>query len=376
MTESQMLMIRRDTKRLLAQKQFSVSSFFFSTQGISAVMSICGLGCSIGLLALPSAGASQSKASSQVSINHSRLFGQAYRAGDDAALLSRDPWLSPTDRPMPEEADIASVYTLCLIDAQNRKSPPNVIRLKSYCESQRSHLNAIAGAQDPSVPYLIAPRNGQVRGPAPTVRWNPVAGVRRYQVRLVRLRDRKVMRNWETEASRITLPAGLNLLPGEAYRVVVEADNGTSSRMEACSANLHFSVLSSDESRVLAKNLEETRSERGPGLTPENLPLREAEVLFNRGLKAEAFELLKQHEQRNPSLQGQFLLGDLANSQGLNQQAQGYFRQAATLATRAGDPAAAGEASEREVQARALADQARRGDCDAIPQKAATRSEP
>ena len=325
----------------LPAKQFSIVRSLFPRKIFITTLSISSLPCLFSLLTSQSAWANNLKA-----ISNS----------------------NPTK-------DIASI--LCPVEAQSRNSSYN-IRIQSYCQKQRTLRNPIPGAQDPSLPYLLTPRLGLVRGPTPTVRWNPVAGVRRYQLWLVRQGDRKVVWGTKIEASSITLPAQPELMPGEVYQLVVETDNGTSSRMEACSAILNFSVLRRGDKAYqnLEQELAEIRSQRGQGSSPQTLALQEAVALFNRSLNAEALELLKQHEYQNPSLQGQFLLGELANSQGLNQQAQGYFSRAATLATQAGNAEAVAEASKSADRARALTDQARQGICDPSHLTKPTRSAP
>ncbi len=326
-----------------------------------------------GLLAPHSVLANIFKASKSLAYDQGRLSSLAHTAGERGALLQRAAGLNYKNWPSRDEQKIASnvipsknvASILCRpIETLSSKSSINV-RLASFCVNTRSPLKPISGAQDPSLPYLLAPRLGRVSGPTPTVRWNPVPGVRRYQLWLIRQRDRQVVWGTTVEASRITLPAKLNLMPGEIYQVVVEADNGTSSRKEPCSGGLNFGVLTLAEAKELEKELVTIRSQRGPGVTPQVLALLEAQALSNLKLKAEAFHLLKQLEHQNPSLQGQLLLGELANSQGLNEQARGYFSQAASLATLAGDTEGSREASEGLDLARAIAEQASQGNCGA-----------
>jgi hypothetical protein len=372
--------ISKRTMQAFSAKQFNPASGLHARKISNATFSIISLILSTGLLAPPAVWANIFKATSTRTLAQGRLSNQAYAAGEDGALFRRGSGPNVKHWPRRDVQNIASnvipsknvASILCPIET---KSSINV-RLKSYCESQRSPLKPTLGIQDPSLPYLLAPRLGQVSSPTPTLRWNAVAGVRRYQLWLVRQRDRQVVWGTAVEASQITLPSKLKLMPGELYQVVVEADNGTSSRMETCSAGLNFGVLTLAEAQELEKKLTDIRSQRGPGTTPQNLALQEAEALISLRLKAEAFDLLKQHEHQNPSLQGQFLLGDLANSQGLNQQARGYFSQAAALAIRAGDTEGGREASDRRDLTRALAEQAGQGKCGTSRSTVPTRSAP
>ncbi len=327
---------------------------------------------STGLLATPSAWANIFVSTSTLNSHQGRLSSHAYTAGEDDALLHRGAGHNYKIWPRRDEQNFASnippsktiVPILCRSNESLKSNSSINVRIHSYCSNDRDIFTPVHGAQDPSLPYLLAPRLGKVSSPTPTVRWNAVAGVRRYKIRLVGQRDRKVLWTSDVEASHITLPAHLNLVPGELYRVVVEADNGTSSRMEPCSAGLGFSVLPSDAAKELENKRAKIRSQRGSGAPPKLLALREADELLLKELKMEAFDLLKLHEQKNTSLQGQFLLGTVANSLGLNQLAQAYFSQAVMLATQNGDAEGIREASKSEKQAPTLAKQARRGNCD------------
>jgi hypothetical protein len=143
----------------------------------------------------------------------------------------------------------------------------------------------------------------------------------------------------------------LNLVAGEAYHLVVEADNDTSSRLEPLSAELRFGLLPLTEVRELELDLAEIRSIREPDVTPQTQALLEAGALEQRGLVAEAFALLNEREREKPSLEGQLQLGRLSSLQGLNQKAQSHFRQAAALASQAGDVEGGREAREGEQRA-------------------------
>ena len=288
-----------------------------------------------------------------------QAFNSVQRRWEDDALLSRGTRLNPEDRLIRKGRGMASI--LCQSGAQNFKTS-DYVTVSSFCESQRAApVQAIIGAQDPSLPYLLEPRISLVRGPTPTVRWNPVPGVRSYRLWLVRLRDRQLLWGPVIDSSRINLPAHLNLMAGESYQLVVEADNGTSSRLEPLSARLRFGVLPSAEAQQLEHDLAEIRSLRGPGVTPQSLVLLEASALEQRGLVAEAISLLDQQERQNPSLEGQLQLGRLASLQGLNQLAQNHFRQANALASQGGDAEGGREAREGEQRADRLAASARQG---------------
>lgn len=290
------------------------------------------------------------------------VYRQTYNTGQrrwaDDVLLDRGVRLSPEDRLISKGRGTATIN--CQSGAQIFKSF-DYVRVSSFCQSQRAApVLAIPGSQDPSLPYLLEPRLGLVRGPTPTLRWNPVAGVSRYVIRLFRSGDPRPLWNGTVaDASRITLPARANLVVGESYHLVVEADKDTSSRLEPLSAALRFGVLPASEVQQLEVDLAEIRSLSGPGITPQTLMLLEAAALEQRGLITEAFALLNQQESQKPTLEGQLQLGRLASLQGLNQQAQRHFRQAVALARQTGDGEAGHEALEGEQRALRLVTAAR-----------------
>ena len=218
----------------------------------------------------------------------------------------------------------------------------NYTQVSSFCQAQRAApVQAIPGSQDRNIPFLLAPRVTLVRSPQIAIRWNPVAGVQHYQLWLIRLRDRQLL--WGTQVvdtAHTTLPDTLTLEPGESYRLVVEANNGTSSQLEPASAKWRFGLLPQAEAKLLQRDLEEIRSLRSTGVPNQSLALLEATALEQRGLVAESMAVLARQEQQGQSLEGQLQLGRLANLQGLNQQAAAHYEQAAELAQTAGDDAA------------------------------------
>lgn len=300
----------------------------------------------------------------------------AYGTTEDRAVLHRVSRLHSNDGQRRTEYVIASKVGTIILCPKELQIPKKLFRFTSYCETQRSPLNLIPGYQDPSLPYLLTPRLGQVRevkDMTPKVRWNPVNGALGYTVRLFQKRDNKEIfkKTYKPDSkvfksSTLLLSRELKLLPGELYQLLVEADIGDyRSSIEPCMRDLlHIGVLLDAESRELDQRLAEISSRRGSGVAPEMLELEVVDELLKRNLKAEAFDSLQQSEKRKQSLQGQFLLGVLSSSQGLNQQAQVYFSQAATLASKVGDAEALREATNAGDMARNSADQAKNHKCD------------
>lgn len=283
-----------------------------------------------------------------------QAFSRSRGTWGEAELLRPGMRLNPEDRLISKGSGTANI----ICDSGSylfRKR--DLTQVSSFCQSQRSSpVQALPGSQDSAIPYLLEPRATLVRGPEVTVRWNPVAGVHRYQLWLMRLRDRRLL--WETQviqATKATLPAQLGLVAGETYRLVVEADNGSSSQLEPSNANLTFSLLSQAENQQLSKELDQIRSLRSPQDLSQNILFLEAGALEQRGLLAEAISLLERQEGRSQSLEGQLQLGRLNSLQGLNQRAQAHFRRAAQLASAVGDNDARQDAQDGETLARRLA---------------------
>jgi hypothetical protein len=286
-----------------------------------------------------------------------QAFSRAQGTWGEAQLLRPGMRLNPEDRLISKDNGIANI--ICE-NGSFLFRKRDLTQVLSFCQAQRSSpVQAIVGSQNDSIPYLLEPRATMVRGPEVTVRWNPVAGVRRYQLWLVRLRDRRLL--WETEVIKATnaiLPAQLGLLAGETYRLVVEAENGSSSQLEPLSATLSFSLLPQAESQQLNNDLNEIRSLRSAKAPSQSLVLLEAGALEQRGLLAEAISLLERKERLSQSLEGQLQLGRLNSLQGLNQRAQAHFRRAAQLAKAVADADAKQDAEDGEKLARRLADAA------------------
>lgn len=242
----------------------------------------------------------------------------------------------------------------CLNNSLKRlESNRSALRVSSLCPLNRAALQqALPGRQEPSIPYLIEPRSTLVVGPAVPVRWNPVAGAQSYQLWLLRERDRRLLwgRRIDRGSSTVLEPA-VGLVPGETYRLVVEADNGTSSQLEACSVPPSFGVLPPADSRVLEQELSEVR---GLAAEPRARALLEATVLRQHGLNAAAITTLERQQQQQGASPAVLLqLGHLYGQLGLNQRALESYQRAGQLAAAAGDPETRDEAGQNAAQARA-----------------------
>jgi hypothetical protein len=91
---------------------------------------------------------------------------------------------------------------------------------------------------DPTIPFVISPRNTNVIDSQQLLRWNPVAGARAYRVSVTGP-DVK----WKKSVNRSqALFSDVALKPGMRYRVMVTAENGASSQSET---GIGFSILDS-----------------------------------------------------------------------------------------------------------------------------------
>ena len=212
----------------------------------------------------------------------------------------------------------------------------SVLRLAARAESR-------PGGADPRIPYLIEPRNTTVQaGPLP-IRWNPVASVNGYQVWLLRQSDQRLLWGLRVENGISTvLPASENLIPGESYLVVVEADNGSSSQLDAGAASQAFRRTTLLEDQTLARQRAALPLQ---GRHPEATALLQADLLSQAELYAAAITSLEQQlGQRNASVAVLLELGQLYSRVGLNQLAYQRFLQASALAGSSADPEALVEA--------------------------------
>lgn len=191
--------------------------------------------------------------------------------------------------------------------------------------------DALAGAGDPRVPYLIAPRATSLVGMPVVMRWNPVAGVRGYQVWLLRQRDRQLLWGSRVEgASTIAVPANVSLIAGERYLVVVEADNGSSSVLDSPADDQAFRVATAAELASLKRQRTSLPLAR---LDPEAAALLQADGLSQYDLLDAAIATLERHVARHGPTLGVLLeLGRLYGRVGLNRLAGERFQQAGSLA--------------------------------------------
>ncbi len=143
------------------------------------------------------------------------------------------------------------------------------------------------GATDPRVPFIISPRKTRLLDGAPTLRWNASPGVSRYTVSV--MKDGAVHWRTETDRTRIAYPGKPPLEPGETYLLVVNAENGKSSRDEG-GVGLGFKMLRPEEGR----RVREIRGKLAGIKLPEHArSFTLARFYAGYSLRAEAIEILE-----------------------------------------------------------------------------------
>ena len=168
--------------------------------------------------------------------------------------------------------------------------------------------NSEIGGIDKSIPYLISPRHTLLINKQPMIRWNAVEGVKKYTVKIVT--GKKEIWSKITTQSSIQY-AGPTLKSGISYEVIIQADNGSSSRDDRSpltgklSENLDFRILRKEDINLPQKNqltdidsvLNEAKAYRDyriPGRLKSIYGLTEFNYL-NYGLIAESSFILEKY---------------------------------------------------------------------------------
>ena len=180
------------------------------------------------------------------------------------------------------------------------------------------------GGNDPSIPYIISPRNTSLLTGRPTLQWNPVEGATRYQVQV-----RGPGVNWKTEVSQpeVVYAGAEPFTPGLRYRVVVIANNGASSTSELPTG---FSILSAQDAQRVKSELEQLEQTQLQG---DSQILAQAHLYRSNKLNRSAVEVLKQAIQSGSTTPAVHqLLGELYQQVGLNRLAEEPYLKATELA--------------------------------------------
>jgi tetratricopeptide (TPR) repeat protein len=177
----------------------------------------------------------------------------------------------------------------------------------------------------------------------PTLRWNSVSGATTYTVRISGT-------DWqaETDQTEFKYPGDPVLQPGIDYLLIVEADNGKSSREED-QPGLRFNLLGGEEADGVRADVNRIQA---LGLSGQAEAFALAQLYTSHELYAEAIELLQESAGLSPQAANVYLaLGKLYQHLGLLKDADTAYREAVRIADSVGDleSAAAARAGLGEV---------------------------
>ena len=202
-----------------------------------------------------------------------------------------------------------------------REEKSKISNLES--KSQSSGTNA-------SIPYVISPRNTFVDTRRPQLRWNPVIGAISYTVKIVA--DAEIVWQKEVEEAEYNSPKDLPLKVGVVYSLIVESDNGRSSKMDSNTSKAKFQMLEDEKNAELSNKIEGVKN---LNLTEERKVHLLVDAYTEYGLNAKAIDILEA-KITNESLETSLICLELAHLYdvvGFYQLAEEKYRKALSLAT-------------------------------------------
>lgn len=232
----------------------------------------------------------------------------------------------------------SSASLMCGTTKKWKPTPGKEFKVSEGCpRGVASRPRIIARAQTRAVsdpfPYLLSPRNTDILGARPLLKWNPVAGTSLYTVQVQAIVGDDLTWRTETRDSQI-IYGGNPLKPGARYLLTVKTDKGAESKAET-GVTLMFSLLPTEKAKTVEGEIAAIKQQ---GLSPEGEALALSYLYEGYNLKAEAIALLEplvQQKSENPVVYG--LLGDLYLQTQLSQKALAAYQQALTLAQKSGD---------------------------------------
>jgi predicted negative regulator of RcsB-dependent stress response len=177
---------------------------------------------------------------------------------------------------------------------------------------------------NPSVPYLISPRNTAILTQQPNLSWNPVKGATGYRVQIS---GGEV--NWTTNVNQpMVIYSGKSpLKPGVFYEVVITANNGVSTKDID---DPTFFVLSDSDIRQVKTDI--TQLQQQP-LSNESKNLALAHLYRSRDLNADAIDVLEKLVKGGSKTTAVYqLLGDIYQHISLNLLAKERYLEGLKLA--------------------------------------------
>ena len=188
-----------------------------------------------------------------------------------------------------------------------------------------SRIGHTRGGSDPLIPNIISPRNTKLLSGTPMLRWNPISGVSTYTIRI---RGQGLI--WEKEVSRteVRYPGVPPLQTEVNYLLIVEADNGRSSKDNGV-GDLRFSILGDkkvQEIQDAARKLSDLQ------LPDNSKAFAMAQLYIAYGLISEAIDILEELTQvPSPNVAVYHTLGDLYQQIGLSRFAESRYLFALAL---------------------------------------------
>lgn len=197
----------------------------------------------------------------------------------------------------------------------------------------------LVGGMDPTIPYILTPRNTYHLNSNFLIRWNPVPGAQTYTVRLWRWGDaygRREAMLWETTTSHqaVIYDGTVPLNPARFYSVEVISDNNRSSDQDAGCATAGFSLLFPENLAALEADLATiTISDR----SPEDIALDLAAVYLRNSMLDYAIQALEPYTTSTSNASLELALAELYSYSGLNQLALNTYQRGLDLATASDD---------------------------------------
>lgn len=135
---------------------------------------------------------------------------------------------------------------------------------------------------DPTIPYLISPRNSSILTDKPQLRWNPVEGVTNYKVQLSGPGV-----DWQTEVNQpqVVYSGKQPLKPGNRYWVIITADNGETRKNDKAG----FTLMSEADSQRVKAEIAKLEQQ---GLKGEAKTIALAHLYRSNDLYGDAIDLL------------------------------------------------------------------------------------
>ncbi|NES99566.1 MAG: tetratricopeptide repeat protein [Sphaerospermopsis sp. SIO1G1] len=225
----------------------------------------------------------------------------------------------------------ASVKVIC----NNRKvwnpASPGEFKVSEGCflpkqvqKRQNRKTAPTRNGNDPTIPYLITPRNSAILTRQPSLSWHSVAGATSYQVQVLGPNV-----DWKTQVNQpeVVYSGNQTLQPGFRYRVIVTASNGVSNEDKD---NSGFTILSDVDTQRVKNQIAQLQQQP---LTNQSKTLALAHLYRNNNLNADAIVLLTNLVQQETKTTAVYqLLGNIYQEVGLTELAKKHYLTALLLA--------------------------------------------